>query len=137
MTNTNPLMTAIHTALTGDSALTTLVGTKIYDDPPHQNHADFNDLPYVVYGDQEFSDYAGDVLDDAEEINLEIEAWSNYDGRKEVADIASRIKAVLHDQNLSVSGATLVNMRLSNAIIMKDPEDGTWKSLQTFRIVLQ
>lgn len=112
--------------LKGDSAVTALVGTRIYDPVP--NNAIF---PYVSLGSTDT------VSDDAEcitgfEIAMQIDAWSRASGFKEVKQIADAVRESLHeyDFNLPVNAAVLFEHRTTR--IFRDPDGLTSHAAITF-----
>ena len=91
-------------ALDGDSTLQSLV-SDVYDFVPE--NATF---PYVKLGEETSVDNGTKTLQ-GNEHTLVIHTFSRYRGSKETKEIMSRIYALLHESSLSVTGASLVNLR--------------------------
>ena len=102
------LQQSIFTTLTGGT-LTDVDGTsitsKVYDDVPEGTT-----YPYVVMG-EETAIPIGAKDTDGHEHTLTIHVWSQYRGRKEIKNIMSQIYTLLHNVAISVTGASLVNIR--------------------------
>tara|TARA_A100001201_G_scaffold2620_1_gene6677 strand:+ start:1336 stop:1743 length:408 start_codon:yes stop_codon:yes gene_type:complete len=97
------LQSAIYTLLSGDSTLDSLVGNnRIYDNVPQTSS-----YPYVVIGNEIATNQGTKTLDGIE-YGIDIDVWSQYRGKKEIKNIMERIYNLLHDQDLTVSGASFV-----------------------------
>tara|TARA_R110000824_G_scaffold97450_1_gene232928 strand:- start:598 stop:999 length:402 start_codon:yes stop_codon:yes gene_type:complete len=95
---------ALYSRLNGDSTLGNLV-TGVYDAVP-----DDSTLPIVVMGVGSSVDDASKTLD-AREYTINIDVWSDYRGLKETKNIIKQVYSLLHEYALSVSGASLVDLR--------------------------
>jgi hypothetical protein len=107
-TSSNALQAAIYTRLTGYSALTSLVSTRVYDFVPQNASA-----PYVVIGDDTAIDWSTKSTN-GWEITVTIHCWDfEKAGRKSVKSILSAIYDALHRQsaNITVTGFTLVDIQ--------------------------
>ena len=107
------LQKSIFNALDGDSTLQNLV-TDVYDFVP-ENTA----FPYVKVGEETSLDNGTKTLQ-GNEHTLVIHTFSRYRGSKEVKEIMSRIYALLHESSLSVTGASLVNLRFEFSDVIKE-----------------
>jgi len=123
------LQKSIFNALDGDSTLQSLV-TDVYDFVP-ENTA----FPYVKVGEETSIDNGTKTLQ-GNEHTLVIHTFSRYRGSKEVKEIMSRIYALLHESSLSVSGASLVNLRFEFSDVIKENDGFTSHGLQRFRAVV-
>jgi len=123
------LQKSIFNALDGDSTLQSLV-TDVYDFIP-ENTA----FPYVKVGEETSIDNGTKTLQ-GNEHTLVIHTFSRYRGSKEVKEIMSRIYALLHESSLSVSGASLVNLRFEFSDVIKENDGFTSHGLQRFRAVV-
>jgi len=123
------LQKSIFNALDGDSTLQNLV-TDVYDFVP-ENTA----FPYVKVGEETSLDNGTKTLQ-GNEHTLVIHTFSRYRGSKEVKEIMSRIYALLHESSLSVSGASLVNLRFEFSDVIKENDGFTSHGLQRFRAVV-
>lgn len=92
--------------------------------------------PYLVLGDITSSDYStGDSA--ASEHRFEIEAWSKHNGRREAVDLADTVRAALHDANLPLAGAVLVNLRHERTVSRRVPKTGLHVARLRFRAVTE
>ena len=123
------LQKSIFNALDGDSTLQNLV-TDVYDFVP-ENTA----FPYVKVGEETSIDNGTKTLQ-GNEHTLVIHTFSRYRGSKEVKEIMSRIYALLHESSLSVTGASLVNLRFEFSDVIKENDGLTSHGLQRFRAVV-
>tara|TARA_B100000524_G_C23416646_1_gene286345 strand:- start:75 stop:485 length:411 start_codon:yes stop_codon:yes gene_type:complete len=102
------LQTAIYSTLTSGT-LTDISGTsitsKVYDDVPEGTA-----YPYIVIG-EETAIPTGAKDTDGHEHTLTFHVWSQYRGRKEIKQIMEQIYTILHNVAISITGATLVNIR--------------------------
>ncbi len=102
------LQTAIYSTLTSGT-LTDISGTsitsKVYDDVPEGTA-----YPYIVIG-EETTIPVGAKDTDGHEHTLTFHVWSQYRGRKEIKQIMEQIYTILHNVAISITGATLVNIR--------------------------
>ena len=123
------LQKSIFNVLDGDSTLQNLV-TDVYDFVP-ENTA----FPYVKVGEETSLDNGTKTLQ-GNEHTLVIHSFSRYRGSKEVKEIMSRIYALLHESSLSVTGASLVNLRFEFSDVIKENDGFTSHGLQRFRAVV-
>ena len=123
------LQKSIFNALDGDSTLQNLV-TDVYDFVP-ENTA----FPYVKVGEETSLDNGTKTLQ-GNEHTLVIHTFSRYRGSKEVKEIMSRIYALLHECSLSVTGASLVNLRFEFSDVIKENDGLTSHGLQRFRAIV-
>ena len=102
------LQTALYSTLTGGT-LTDISGTsitsKVFDDVPEGTA-----YPYVVLG-EETAIPVGAKDTDGHEHTLTFHVWSQYRGRKEIKQIMEQIYTLLHNVAITITGATLVNIR--------------------------
>ncbi len=102
------LRAAIHAALAADATLLGLLGgPKIYDEAPRGAIA-----PYVTFGDLQSRDWSTDSDDGVEHFVI-LNVWSGQTGAREALAIAGRVRDLLHDQPLTLSGFNLVNLRFT------------------------
>jgi len=123
------LQKTVFDALDGDSTLQSLV-TDVFDFVP-ENTA----FPYVKIGEETAVDNGTKTLQ-GNEHTLVIHTFSRYRGSKETKEIMSRIYALLHESSLTVSGASLVNLRFDFSDIIKENDGLTTHGLQRFRAVI-
>ncbi len=124
------LQKTIFDVLNGDSNLTSTLGASVYDFVP-----DSTAFPYVKLGEETAIDNGTKTLQ-GNEHTLVIHSFSRYRGSKQIKEIMSRIYALLHESSLSVSGASLVNLRFEFADVIKENDGLTSHGLQRFRAVV-
>lgn len=90
-------------------------GAKVYDKPPTGALP-----PYATIGEGDAAPTDEDGLD-ATEINLQIDAWSDYSGWAEVKAIASAYRAVLDERPLVAVGHRIERMHVRSISYMRDP----------------
>ena len=120
------LQKTVFDALDGDSTLQSLV-TDVFDFVP-ENTA----FPYVKIGEETAVDNGTKTLQ-GNEHTLVIHTFSRYRGSKETKEIMSRIYALLHESDLSISGASLVNLRFEFSDVIKENDGLTTHGIQRFR----
>jgi hypothetical protein len=52
---------------------------------------------------------------------FEVEAWSKDNGRKQAVELADAVRAALHDADLTLGGAVLVNLRHERTVSRRAP----------------
>lgn len=124
------LQKTIFDVLNGDSNLTSTLGASVYDYVP-----DSTAFPYVKLGEETAIDNGTKSLQ-GNEHTLVIHSFSRYRGSKQIKEIMSRIYALLHESSLSVSGASLVNLRFEFSDVIKENDGLTSHGLQRFRAVV-
>lgn len=123
------LQTAIYSALSGDSNLTSTLGASVFDEVPDQSS-----YPFVALGEETVVEYDTKDLDGASH-TINIHVWSQYKGAKETKQIMDRIHTLLHDSSLSVSGFNLIRMQFEFSDIMRDPDGVTRHGVMRFRAI--
>jgi hypothetical protein len=130
------LQQSIFAALTADAALTTLLGgTRIYDDVPQGTQ-----LPYLTLGQSTERDWSTGGDPDTEtgsEHILTLHVWSDARGKKQAHDIIGAVRAVLHDQPLTLTGHRLVNIRHEFSEARRNSDGETIHGLARFRAVTE
>ncbi|WEZ83990.1 DUF3168 domain-containing protein [Rhizobium sp. 32-5/1] len=106
MSATQALQAAIYARLTGDAALTTLIGAV----GVHDRLLIAPARPYVRIANIETRDWST-ASEPGEEHLLTLEARSGEGGNRVVQEIAARIRVLLDDAALALTGAVLVNLR--------------------------
>ena len=123
------LQKTVFDTLDGDSTLQSLV-TDVFDFVP-ENTA----FPYVKIGEETAVDNGTKTLQ-GNEHTLVIHTFSRYRGSKETKEIMSRIYALLHESSLTITGASLVNLRFEFSDIIKENDGLTTHGLQRFRAMV-
>ena len=122
---------AVVAALKNTPSVTDLVSGRIYDDVPSNPT-----FPYVTYGEAVTVE-AGASDSDAVDETLTLHAWSEYGGQKETKSILAALKGTLHDADLSMAGAHLVNLRFLDAQTLRDPDGRTYHGVIRFGAHIQ
>lgn len=126
-----PLQQAIFSELngagiTGEGS----VSVSVYDDVPEGAT-----YPYIVIGEETANNVS--VKDkDAHEHTLTLHVWSQYRGRKEIKTIMQEIYTELHDNAISVSGASLVNLKQEFERTLMESDGITRHGVIRFRAVV-
>ncbi|WP_183485015.1 tail completion protein gp17 [Martelella radicis] len=132
MSAENALLTAIHARLSGDAELTALVGPDAIFDRLLSRPR----LPAIVFGECETRDNSTATESGAEHF-LSLEVWSEAHGRKAVQTIEARVKSLLDDADLAVSGFVLVNLRHRSSRIRRVTRTGYFLAEMRFRAVTE
>ena len=119
------LQEAIYSAL-NVSSLNNLV-TGVFDTVP-----DDTTLPVVIIGSQTTNDGATKDLDGRDYI-FNVDIYSNYRGMKETKTIEKEVYSLLHNQSISVSGASLVNCRCEFTTEIQEDDGITRHAVMRFR----
>ena len=92
--------------------------------------------PYLVLGQATVSDNStGDA--DGSEHRFEIEAWTKQNGRKQAVALADAVRAALHDADLTLDGAVLINLRHERTLSRREPRTGLHVARLRFRAVTE
>lgn len=122
MTAQLPLYAAIYAALTA-----TPIGADVYDAVP-QNAA----YPHIEIAGGQAYDWSA-ILMRGEETTVEIHVWSRYRGYAEARELLGKIKDRLHEQSLSLTGATFIDARYENMDLFTDLDGLTRHGIIRFR----
>ena len=126
------LQTAVWSALTGDSALTTaLGGPHIFDDVPQST-----DFPFVTIGEIRTNDWSTQTAKGHEHF-VTLHAWSRAKGRKEVQAIMTILDGLLDGAALALQDHSLVNFSLVFWDARRDRDGETYHGLMRFRAVTE
>lgn len=112
------LQKGIRAALVANSGLTTLVSTRVYDEPP-QNVT----YPFVRFGDIQPRSADTDGSTGAE-VTFNVETYSQTTGRVEATQIAEAIRTALHrsEGSVTLSGINLIELRCETYVVDRDRE---------------
>jgi len=102
----------------------------IYDDVPEGTVA-----PYINIG-EETAINDGTKTVDAVEHTLTIHIWSEYRGRYEIKHIMQQVYQNLHNTAITVSGASLVNIRQEFATTLEEADGITRHGVMRFRAIV-
>jgi hypothetical protein len=126
------LQQAVFAALTGDSFLVSLLGgARVYDDVPARGT-----FPYVTFATGSERDWS-DGTEAGIEHGLTLHVWSRAAGRQESWRILWRLREVLHDAGLAVSGHRLVNLRHEASEVRRAADGETFQGIIRFRAVTE
>ncbi len=128
-----PLQQAIYTKLNAasitDYASNAITG--VFDDVP-ENTA----YPYIKIGEETSTNIATKTLD-ANEHTITIHVWSQYRGGfRDVKVIMQQIFTELHNSDITVSGASLVNIRHEFETVLLEQDGITRHGVMRFRVVV-
>ena len=105
MSAANALLAAIHARLAADAVLVALIGPDGIRDRILPRPV----LPGIVIGEMETRDYSTST-EAGEEHRLVLEVWSEAAGRREAEGIAERVRVLLQDAALTLTGHVLVSL---------------------------
>ena len=128
----NALQTAVVTHLAGDPEVIAIIGAgRIFD-----RQITRAEPPYLVLGEMTTTDFStGDEA--ASEHRFEIEAWSKQNGRKQAVELADSVRAAVHDADLALAGAVLINLRHERTVSRRAPKTGLHVARLRFRAVTE
>lgn len=123
---------AVHGALTGASAVTDLVSTRIYDAVPEG----LSTFPYIELGDPVTEPWdASNMLGQVEDLTIHV--WSREMGRKQALGVLNAIHATLHRQPLTVTGQNHVLTVKTYQTVFQDDDGETWHGVARYRITTE
>ncbi|MBN9029002.1 MAG: hypothetical protein BGO05_21235 [Rhizobiales bacterium 63-7] len=132
MSASNALLRAIHARLSGDAVLTAMIGV----DAIHDRLLDRPRLPCIVVADLRSEDFST-ATESSEEHFLTLEAWSDDQGQRAAQEIAARLRVLLHDADLTLAGATLVNLQHRATRARREPKMRRHVAEMRFRAVTE
>lgn len=118
------LQNAIHDALKGQTS----AGNAVYDSVPPTGT-----FPRITLG---LGQTVGDFADcyDGSESFIQIDVWSQKKaGLPEVKTIASQVREILHDADLTLTGHQLVLIEFQDTVYSRDPDGQTSRARMTLR----
>jgi len=124
------LQKSIFTALSGNTTGMSGANVPVFDDVPEGTA-----YPYVVIGEETASNNGTKTLDGIEH-TLTIHAWSQYRGRREIKEIMQSVYEKLHNTDISISGASLVNIRQEFNTTLAETDGITRHGVMRFRAVV-
>ena len=125
------LQKTIFTTLNSDNAITSTFSATVHDHVPQGTS-----FPYIVIGEETMTDESSAKTLDFNNFTLTIHIFSRNRGRKEAKQIMARIYELLHNQNLSVTGANHINTRFEFSDVIKENDGLTYHGVQRFRTIL-
>ena len=109
------LQKTIFTTLNSDNTITSTFSATVHDHVPQGTS-----FPYIVIGEETMTDESSAKTLDFNNFTLTIHIFSRNRGRKEAKQIMARIYELLHNQNLSVTGANHINTRFEFSDVIKE-----------------
>ena len=127
---------AVYRALMAEPSVAAIVGTRVFDDVPHEKETASTVLPRITIGDQSGDEQGGDSFD-AAEMTITLHAWSRSPGRKECLDMISAMIDALHKKDLAVADGVLVYLNYDAHETQKDPDGETYHGIVRFTGLFQ
>ena len=124
------LQKAIFTKLNGNVDGLDGANIPVYDDVPQQSN-----YPYVQIGEETSANNGTKTLDGVEH-TLTMHIWSQYRGRREIKTIMKSVYDLLHNTAISVTGASLVNVRQEFSTTLAENDGITRHGVIRFRAVV-
>lgn len=125
---------ALVATLRADAGVSALVGSRVYDEPPHGVT-----FPYIRIDDISPSPFDTTCTEGAEvQIGLEVHSRATQ-GRVEAVAIAEAVQAALHrnEAAISVSGFSLIESIFQTYVTSRDPEGRGYTSRMAFQFTLE
>lgn len=140
MTSTTlELQGAIAARLKAVSAVTALIGQRVYDDVPEEKkriQATGAAFPYVSFGpSDELPDNAECIQADV--VTFQLDAWSRAVGFPEVRQTAAAVRAALHEYEFTLTANALVSFEHRATRIFRDPDGLTSHAAIEFRAIVE
>ena len=124
------LQKAIYAKLNGNVDGLDGANIPVYDDVPQQSN-----YPYVQMGEETSANNGTKTLDGLEH-TLTMHIWSQYRGRREIKTIMKSVYDLLHNTAISVTGASLVNVRQEFSTTLAENDGITRHGVMRFRAVV-
>lgn len=134
MTNASwALQSAIYAALSGDTAIRSLLGTppRLYDAVPRGAA-----FPYAVLGDGKETNFDTATEAGSEHV-FPLTVWSRSGGHQEAKSVADAIRFTLNNATLSLDGHALVDLRFLDCTTARDTDGETYSATLRFRAVTE
>jgi hypothetical protein len=123
------LQKAIYDKLLANSSLMATV-SGVYNHVPQ--HTIF---PYIIIGKSSASNISN-LYKSGADYEITINIWSQEAGSKQTSDIMEKIYALLHEGNLSISGKSVIAMRIENTSIEIENDGMTYKGTIDLRVIV-
>ncbi|WAP67229.1 DUF3168 domain-containing protein [Jiella pelagia] len=96
------------------------IGASLYDEPRPGAPK-----PYLSFGPFDGQDDGAECLD-AIEATQQIDIWSGAtDGFREAKVLAGALRRAIHEQDIAISGARIVDLRIESERFLMDPDGQT------------
>lgn len=109
---------AVFSAISEDAAVSALVSTVV--DFGERKHNGSTVYPYVAVGDIIRNEWDTDTSNGFDAV-FRVHTWTNTGSAKLALDIQGAIYAVLHKQDLTITGASTINLYRMSSFVMRDP----------------
>ena len=113
----------------------TITGATVADVPVYDDVPEGTSAPYIAIGEDTAIDIAAKDKD-AHEHTLTVHVWSEYRGRYEIKHIMEQVYQNLHNAAITVSGASLVNLRNEFVTTLQEADGITRHGVMRFRAVV-
>lgn len=124
------LQQALFTALDEDATLSGLI-SGVFDFVPQDTA-----FPYVVLERFDGEDWSTSTTEGCK-IRCVVTSFSREGGKEETLSIMERIKELLHDADLSLTGYDLVNLRGLSGDVALESDGITYRGMQRFIATVQ
>jgi hypothetical protein len=126
------LQLAVRRALIGNAVVAALVGDRVYDLVPVPST-----FPYITIFDIQTIDDSAECIEGSE-CYLDIHVWSRAAGSVEAKNIASAVRATLHEEDLSLGADhDLFEIRFRDQQVVRDPDGLTTHAIMHFRALTE
>jgi hypothetical protein len=124
-----PLRAAIEAKLMASTALTDLIGDRVYDRVPSQPI-----YPLVTIGNMQMLPESADGVDAAETV-VTIHVWDQFKQADKSRVVGGTVVNALHDEALRTEGIGTQSVLLESANYLRDPDGITNHAVLTFSIL--
>lgn len=132
MTSLWPLQKALYATLVANSdVITSLGGARLYDEVPAAAL-----YPYVTFGSATASPLGEDGKESAEH-KVTLDVWSQRRGSGQAKQVLSALVAALEEDSLTLAGAVLVGLQVTEITCDWDQEDLLTRGKLVLRAVTQ
>lgn len=129
MTLLSALQQAVYTTLSADISLMAAI-TGIYDHVPEGAA-----FPYIHIGRMQTADWSTTTTT-GYQVGLTLSVFTRERSNKTVLEVMDKVKAALHEAELSVSGASFTHIRFVSAELSQKPDGVTCQGMMQFRAVI-
>lgn len=107
------------------------IGATIYDEPRPTAAK-----PYLSFGPFDGQDDSAECVDGIE-ATQQIDIWSGApDGFREAKTLAGALRPVLHDQEIAIAGARIVDLTIESERFLMDPDGQTKHGVIVIRALM-
>ena len=126
------LQQALYAKITGTAAITSLLAStaSVYEHVPQEPEPAF---PYIEIGDPTVVSW-DDKSCEGQTSDVQIAVWSQYQGNKEIRQIQAALHDALHRSLLTVTGAGVVEQRITFETIRRAQDGLTRQGIQRLTV---